>query len=117
MQYTKSQLASGVDFLEYLQSEDAVSRQIYEFAVRLIRTHFDLEDDPQIISEDASTSIATHSVTDQLGSHFTFGINSRSNSKPTKSAATSYQFEFWSNQMLDFQAMIGMNLSDWSQVI
>jgi len=90
----------GVDFLEYLQSEDAVSRQIYEFAVRLIRNHFDVEEEAQGLGPFDSNRLAvndplsTQSATDQLGSHFVFGINSPSNTKPVAREANRCRFEF-----------------------
>merc|ERR1719295_1227152 len=62
----------GVDFLEYLQSEDAVSQRIYEFAVRLIQTHYDLELD----DDDDLPFLSNLSNDDNSngGGHFSFGI-------------------------------------------
>ena len=71
----------GVDFLEFLQSEDAVSQSLYDFAVRLITTHFDGEqdgDDDDIATNNSNsnnTNCNTKDTANGDGAHFSFGVN------------------------------------------
>ena len=76
----------GLDVIEFLQSDQSVSNQIYEFAARLITKHFDGAEMNDLVDDDDDQQLDGS----QKGGHFRFGVHL---GQP-QSNGMSNQFEF-----------------------
>ena len=88
----------GIDFLEYLQSDDNISQAVYDRAQNIIKQYFGGDDDDQLfnIGNDNNNNINNTVNIDcnVNGNQFGFGINTNNNNNNTTNNNTSNSFSF-----------------------
>ena len=82
----------GLEFLEYLQSDDTISQAIYDSAVSIIKIHFGADDDNHNNHNGEGQHCEVDIVATDINGQFGFGLNTKSNDNDQSQNGNSFKF-------------------------